>query len=101
MDIEDLAKLGSARTLCPYYLSREMAATADVVFMPYQYLVDAKTRGGLGVSLENAVVIFDEAHNVEVRSSGGGLVPGGGRSKRWCHSRAADWNFMPAALMPA
>ncbi len=65
MDIEDLSKLGSSRTLCPYYLSREMAANADIVFMPYNYLVDAKTRGGLGITWDNAVLIFDEAHNVE------------------------------------
>ena len=43
-----------------------MASTADIVFMPYNYLIDAKTRGGLGVQWANAVLIFDEAHNVEV-----------------------------------
>lgn len=45
---------------------REMASTADIVFMPYNYLIDAKTRGGLGIQWANAVLIFDEAHNVEV-----------------------------------
>lgn len=65
-DIEDLVKFGETRTLCPYFLSREMAASADVVFMPYNYLVDVKTRGKLGISWKNAVLIFDEAHNVEV-----------------------------------
>lgn len=65
MDIEDLYKLGTTRTLCPYFLSRDMAATADIVFMPYNYLVDAKTRGGLGISWGDAILIFDEAHNVE------------------------------------
>ena len=35
MDLEDLARLGaSASGPCPYFLSREMAATADIVFMP-------------------------------------------------------------------
>ena len=66
-DIEDLVKFGEERTLCPYFLSREMAASADLVFMPYNYLVDVKTRGKLGISWKNAVLIFDEAHNVEVR----------------------------------
>lgn len=46
-----------------------MAATADIVFMPYNYLLDAKTRTGLGIAWQSAVLIFDEAHNVEV---GGG-----------------------------
>jgi Rad3-related DNA helicase len=35
--------------------------------MPYNYLVDAARRRGLGVAWEGAVVIFDEAHNIEVR----------------------------------
>jgi DEAD_2 len=35
MDIEDLTALGnSASGPCPYFLSREMAATADIIFMP-------------------------------------------------------------------
>jgi regulator of telomere elongation helicase 1 len=66
MDIEDLARHGKNRTLCPYFLSREMAANADIVFMPYNYLVDPMTRNGLGINWDNAVLIFDEAHNVEV-----------------------------------
>ena len=65
LDIEDLSKLGTTRTVCPYYLSRDMAANADIIFMPYNYLVDVKTRGGLGISWDDAILIFDEAHNVE------------------------------------
>jgi hypothetical protein len=30
--------------VCPYFLSRDMAGTADVIFMPYNYLVDAQVR---------------------------------------------------------
>ena len=65
LDIEDLSKLGASHTLCPYFLSRDMAATADIIFMPYNYLTDVKTRGGLGISWDDAILIFDEAHNVE------------------------------------
>ena len=66
MDIEDLNRLGRVRGPCPFYLSREMAATANIVFMPYNYLVDPKIRGGLQTQWANAVLIFDEAHNIEV-----------------------------------
>lgn len=66
MDIEDLNRLGRVRGPCPFYLSREMAATANIIFMPYNYLVDAKIRGGLQTRWENSVLIFDEAHNIEV-----------------------------------
>ena len=69
LDIEDLVKLGQLSGPCPYLLSKEMAGTADIVFMPYNYLIDAKNRMGLGkICWENAVLIFDEAHNLEVRS---------------------------------
>lgn len=43
-----------------------MASTADIIFLPYNYLIDAKTRAGLGIQWDSAVLIFDEAHNVEV-----------------------------------
>lgn len=65
MDIEDLVGLGEKRTVCPYFLSREMANTSDLIFLPYNYLIDPKTRSGLDISWDNAVLIFDEAHNIE------------------------------------
>lgn len=30
--------------LCPYYLSRNLRQQADIIFMPYNYLLDAKVR---------------------------------------------------------
>jgi regulator of telomere elongation helicase 1 len=44
MDIEELVRLGDQRGVCPYYLSRELASTADLVFMPYNYLIDPRNR---------------------------------------------------------
>ena len=38
-DIESLKAHGMKRKLCPYYISRDMAAKADIVFLPYNYLV--------------------------------------------------------------
>lgn len=33
--------------VCPYFLSRDLVAHCDVVFMPYNYLLDATVwRGG-------------------------------------------------------
>lgn len=64
MDIEDLAKVGETRRACPYYAARSAIPEADLVLMPYSSLLHADTRETLGVKLENAVVIFDEAHNL-------------------------------------
>uniref|UniRef100_A0AAQ5YQ22 Regulator of telomere elongation helicase 1 n=1 Tax=Amphiprion ocellaris TaxID=80972 RepID=A0AAQ5YQ22_AMPOC len=51
--------------VCPYYLSRSLKQQADVIFMPYNYLLDPKSRRAHNIELNGAVVIFDEAHNVE------------------------------------
>ncbi|XP_058535233.1 regulator of telomere elongation helicase 1 isoform X2 [Ochotona princeps] len=65
LDIEDLVKSGSKHKVCPYYLSRTLKQQADIIFMPYNYLLDAKSRRAYGIDLKGTVVIFDEAHNVE------------------------------------
>ena len=33
--------------------------------MPYNYLIDPKIRENFKVNYENAIIIMDEAHNVE------------------------------------
>ena len=76
MDIEDLVRLGETRRACPYYAARSALPEADLVLMPYASLLHADTREILGIKLENAVVIFDEAHNLvdAVHSSYGATV---------------------------
>ncbi|NXE12077.1 RTEL1 helicase, partial [Lophotis ruficrista] len=65
MDIEDLVKNGNKHRACPYYLSRNLKQQADVIFMPYNYLLDSKSRRAHNLDLKGTVVILDEAHNVE------------------------------------
>ena len=73
VDIEDLTKLGEKGRVgggcgpCPYYASQDMASRADIVFAPYNYLIDPKLRETFGnrVRWNDAVLLFDEAHNVE------------------------------------
>ncbi|XP_040927591.1 regulator of telomere elongation helicase 1 isoform X3 [Betta splendens] len=87
LDVEDLVKFGNKESgrktscvcvcaalcvrvvlfsrVCPYYLSRSLNKQADVIFMPYNYLLDPKSRRAHNIELNGAVVIFDEAHNVE------------------------------------
>ncbi|KAF7658691.1 hypothetical protein LDENG_00009250, partial [Lucifuga dentata] len=64
-DVEDLVKFGNKHRVCPYYLSRSMKQQADIIFMPYNYLLDPKSRRTHNIELKGAVIIFDEAHNVE------------------------------------
>uniref|UniRef100_A0A8C1R5P6 Regulator of telomere elongation helicase 1 n=1 Tax=Cyprinus carpio TaxID=7962 RepID=A0A8C1R5P6_CYPCA len=58
MDVEDLTVC--SHRVCPYYLSRSLKQHADVIFMPYNYLLDPN----INIFLKGAVVIFDEAHNI-------------------------------------
>ena len=62
----------NATTACPYILSQELAKQADIVFAPYNYILDPGIRNAMQISVENTVVIMDEAHNVEdvLRESG-------------------------------
>uniref|UniRef100_A0A8C5AH78 Regulator of telomere elongation helicase 1 n=1 Tax=Gadus morhua TaxID=8049 RepID=A0A8C5AH78_GADMO len=65
MDVEDLVKAGNMHRVCPYYLSRTLKTQAEIIFMPYNYLLDPKSRRAQNLDLKGAVIIFDEAHNVE------------------------------------
>ena len=52
------------RNVCPYYASRERSGHSDVIFLPYNYLLDRNIRGSMLANLKESVVILDEAHNV-------------------------------------
>ncbi|XP_075992983.1 regulator of telomere elongation helicase 1 homolog [Anticarsia gemmatalis] len=65
LDIEDLVSVGKKLKCCPYYLSKELKQDADIIFMPYNYILDPKSRKANGVELMNNIIILDEAHNVE------------------------------------
>lgn len=51
--------------MCPFYLGKETQENADIVFLPYNYLIDKNARRAQGINVDNAIIIFDEAHNVE------------------------------------
>lgn len=65
MDIEDLVKVGQKLKMCPYYGSKELVEDADIIFMPYNYLLDPSARKANKIELSNTICILDEAHNIE------------------------------------
>ncbi|CAH0392404.1 unnamed protein product [Bemisia tabaci] len=65
VDIEDLVKSGKRLRSCPYYLTKELQKDSDIVFAPYNYLLDPKIRKTQDISLDNAIIILDEGHNIE------------------------------------
>ncbi|XP_027623577.1 Fanconi anemia group J protein [Tupaia chinensis] len=64
-DIEELVNLGKKLKACPYYTARELIEDADIIFCPYNYLLDAQIRESMDINLKEQVVILDEAHNIE------------------------------------
>ena len=63
-DIEDMALLGKASHSCSYYASREALHAAEVVVLPYNTLLSPQARQSVGLSIKNALVVIDEAHNI-------------------------------------
>ncbi|KAJ8452039.1 hypothetical protein Cgig2_016620 [Carnegiea gigantea] len=64
-DIEDLVNIGRSCGPCPYYVSRELVEVVDILFAPYNYLIDRQYKDKLGIDWTNSILIFDEAHNLE------------------------------------
>lgn len=63
-DIEDLVPLGKSLKVCPYYASRDSIPGAEIISLPYQYLLSQDARNSLGIDLKDSIVIIDEAHNL-------------------------------------
>eukprot|EP00796_Vickermania_ingenoplastis_P002354 gene2354-1483_t len=75
LDMEDLVKQGKTQVFCPYYAERERSKTADIIFMPYNYVVDPSLRKQLPFSIDkNCIVVVDEAHNLPAVLSSMGCV---------------------------
>jgi Rad3-related DNA helicase len=82
-DIEDLVRIGRANKACPYFMARQLSGNAQLVFCPYTYLLDPLVRAAMEVDVEGAVLIFDEAHNIEdVARWGGRAGVSGSRGPR-------------------
>lgn len=67
LDVEDLCEIGTRNAICPYYYARTKLASSDIVIAPYNYILDPELRKTLQVELKNAIIIFDEAHNIDTQ----------------------------------
>eukprot|EP00178_Gracilaria_changii_P009709 TRINITY_DN281_c0_g1_i1.p1 TRINITY_DN281_c0_g1~~TRINITY_DN281_c0_g1_i1.p1 ORF type:complete len:1089 (-),score=141.80 TRINITY_DN281_c0_g1_i1:4326-7592(-) len=67
MDIEELREFGKSQCACPWFLSRAAAQEegCEILFIPYNYLLDKTIRSTLEIDWSNDIVIIDEAHNLE------------------------------------
>ncbi|CAF3484690.1 unnamed protein product [Rotaria sordida] len=55
----------TAHGICPYYTSRLLIHDVQIILCPYNYLIDPRVRNSMQMSINNAIIIIDEAHNIE------------------------------------
>eukprot|EP00201_Polytomella_parva_P002242 CAMPEP_0175081000 /NCGR_PEP_ID=MMETSP0052_2-20121109/25867_1 /TAXON_ID=51329 ORGANISM="Polytomella parva, Strain SAG 63-3" /NCGR_SAMPLE_ID=MMETSP0052_2 /ASSEMBLY_ACC=CAM_ASM_000194 /LENGTH=215 /DNA_ID=CAMNT_0016351857 /DNA_START=1 /DNA_END=646 /DNA_ORIENTATION=- len=66
MDLEDLARTGRTHGVCPYFGAKmALPYAVDVVVAPYSAVLSEESRTALGVDVQGAVLVVDEAHNLE------------------------------------
>ena len=64
-DIEDLMKAGRNNEMCPFFAAKMIKSDVQIVFAPYNYLLDRSIRKSLDINLGGQIVMLDEAHNIE------------------------------------
>lgn len=64
-DIEDLVTAGKNQNCCPYFAARDLMLNAEIIFCPYNYLIDPAIRKSMAINLAGNIIILDEAHNME------------------------------------
>lgn len=74
LDIEELASEGRQNNTCPFFTMKILNDEADLLVMPYNYLTDKAIRDNYANRLQNSILIFDEAHNIESAAEEGASV---------------------------
>jgi len=64
-DIEDMINVGKQIIGCPYHAARSLSNDCNIVFAPYNYVLNPNIRKAMNIDLNNAIVIIDEGHNIE------------------------------------
>lgn len=63
-DMEELVQLGKQLHTCPYFGARHSVRQAELVTLPYNLLLQQNAREALQLSLDDSIVLIDEAHNL-------------------------------------
>lgn len=63
-DVEDLVMEGRVLGSCPYLAANELAADAELVISPYNYIISESIRTSRHIVLNGDIVVIDEAHNI-------------------------------------
>ncbi|CAL6019017.1 DNA_repair helicase [Hexamita inflata] len=64
-DFEDFCEQNVIARQCPFFAARNMLESAKIIFCPYNYILDSSLKSEpIKKALNNAIVVFDEAHSV-------------------------------------
>lgn len=63
LDIEDIVRIGKKLKCCPYYATKELLEDSEIIFMPYNYLLDPKMRKSNKIDLQNTIVRTKDIKN--------------------------------------
>merc|ERR1719244_1733105 len=65
-NLDDMKKFCSEKNWCPYFFARYAIQQANIVVYSYHYLLDPKIAEVVSKEIpRNAVIVFDEAHNID------------------------------------
>uniref|UniRef100_A0A0K0DNA0 Helicase ATP-binding domain-containing protein n=1 Tax=Angiostrongylus cantonensis TaxID=6313 RepID=A0A0K0DNA0_ANGCA len=65
-DIEDMITIGRKHGVCPLFRCRHVQATAELVLLPFDYMLDPQLRKLHEIDLLRSIVIFDDADGLEI-----------------------------------
>lgn len=60
-----MIKLSTDIKLCPYHYSKHIMNQVNILVCPYNYIINPDIRKNMGIKIEDAIIVFDEAHNLE------------------------------------
>jgi len=64
LQIEELVKFGTEHELCVFKSMHYRLWRADIIFIPYNYLLYPEFRSKVGLDLKDKIILIDEAHNI-------------------------------------
>ncbi|CAD8098779.1 unnamed protein product [Paramecium sonneborni] len=67
--LEESKQFGYKNKVCPYYFERQRLDEADLILLPYNYLLEKEFQDY--ITIDNSILIFDEAHNVQSTAEDG------------------------------
>lgn len=60
LDIEDLVAEGRKHSKCPYFMTKKRSELADIVLLPYNYIIDKDSREANNFDLSVSKFIFSQ-----------------------------------------